>query len=29
VQREAGFSEDYREGVAAFLDKRTPTYKGK
>jgi 2-(1,2-epoxy-1,2-dihydrophenyl)acetyl-CoA isomerase len=29
VQREAGFSEDYREGVAAFLDKRTPVYKGK
>jgi len=29
VQREAGFSEDYREGVAAFMDKRTPTYKGK
>ena len=29
LQREAGFSEDYRNGVAAFLDKRTPSYKGK
>jgi len=29
LQREAGFSEDYREGVAAFLQKRTPDYKGK
>ena len=29
LQREAGFSEDYREGVAAFLQKRTPSYKGK
>jgi 2-(1,2-epoxy-1,2-dihydrophenyl)acetyl-CoA isomerase len=29
LQREAGFSEDYREGVAAFLQKRKPTYKGK
>ena len=29
LQREAGFSEDYREGVAAFLQKRTPNYKGK
>ncbi|HKQ27405.1 MAG TPA: 2-(1,2-epoxy-1,2-dihydrophenyl)acetyl-CoA isomerase PaaG [Burkholderiales bacterium] len=29
LQREAGFSEDYREGVAAFLQKRTPSYTGK
>lgn len=29
LQREAGFSEDYREGVAAFLQKRKPVYRGK
>jgi 2-(1,2-epoxy-1,2-dihydrophenyl)acetyl-CoA isomerase len=29
LQREAGFSHDYREGVAAFVQKRKPDYKGK
>ncbi|HYG54869.1 MAG TPA: 2-(1,2-epoxy-1,2-dihydrophenyl)acetyl-CoA isomerase PaaG [Burkholderiales bacterium] len=29
LQREAGFSADYREGVAAFLEKRPPRYTGK
>ena len=28
-QRRCGYTDDYQEGIASFLEKRTPTFHGK